>query len=199
MSEEDSRRQQLVRFLTTNLLKGVVGFAAVIFVLYLLSDFVKANYDDWVLPVADKPFWVMTFFFLNEFILGFVPPELFMGIYSGKPEIVYWQYITLMTALSYLGGIVSYYFGKLFQRAPFMKRFMERQAMVTLKGYYERFGGVIILIAAVTPIPFALTSLLSGVINYPFGSYLKWGFFRFLRFFPYAYAVYHTIGIPQLS
>ncbi|MEM6877340.1 MAG: cbb3-type cytochrome c oxidase subunit I, partial [Bacteroidota bacterium] len=39
----------------------------------------------------------------------------------------------------------------------------------------------IILMAAITPVPFALVSLISGAVNYPFKGYMKYAAVRFLR------------------
>ena len=147
MSSEERRRRLLVRFFTANVLQAAISFGAILIALYFLQGYVKANYEDWIAPVANQPAAVMSVFFLNEIVFGFIPPEIFMAIYSGEKPITFWKFITIMTALSYLGGMTAYAFGWLFKKAPFMQQWMKGKSLQRLNKYYNRFGGILILIS----------------------------------------------------
>lgn len=190
-------RKEFRRFFTASFLRGLVAFVVVLGLFLVFRNYVNEHYEAWVAPVRDKPVIVYTFFFINELVLGLIPPEFFMFLHVGDSEWVFWQYVTLMCGLSYAGGMLAFYFGKSTRRTRFMRKIIVSPRARQWVMYYHKFGGILILIAAITPVPFALTSLLSGALDYDFKSYLKYASVRFLRFYPYAYAVYY-LGQSQL-
>lgn len=185
------------QFFTRNFFQGLLGFVLILVAFIVFQNFIKDHYEEWVLPIRDKPLIVYSIFYLNELVLGLIPPEFFMFLHVQDPPVTFWKFVTIMTVLSYAGGISAYYFGKATQRSRFMRVILVSPRFRPWRTRYNKFGGVLILIAAVTPVPFALTSLISGALNYSFKSYLKYAFVRFLRFYPYAYAVYY-LGKTQL-
>ena len=61
-------------------------------------------------------------------------------------------------------------------------------------GKYERkinmYGGIAVVIAALTPLPFSATSAVVGAIGYPINKYFLFALARFLRYFLYGYIIY---------
>lgn len=190
-------RKEFRRFFTRNFFQGFLGFVGLLVAFIVFQNFVQDHYAEWITPIRDKPVAVYAVFFVNELVLGLIPPEFFMFLHVEDPPWVYWQYITIMTLLSYAGGLSAYYFGKATRRTRFMRVIVVSPRARPWIKQFNRFGGIIILIAAVTPVPFALTSLLAGALDYRFASYVKFAFVRFLRFYPYGYAVYY-LGKTQL-
>lgn len=190
-------KKEIRQFLGKNLLQGLLAFAVLLVFFVFFKNFVQEHYQAWVTPVRDQPWIVYSVFFINELVLGLIPPEFFMFLHVQDSPTVFWLYVTLMTVLSYAGGTTAFVVGKRTRRTRFMRTIMVGKQARRWIMYYHRFGGILILIAAITPVPFALTSLISGVLDYDFKDYVKYAWVRFLRFYPYAYAVYY-LGTTQL-
>ena len=190
-----NKQKELLHFFTTNFVRGLIMFAFLLLVFVIFRSFVSAHYEAWIRPIANQVGLVYSIFFINELIVGFIPPEFFMFLHIEEAPKTFWKFVSLMTILSYLGGACAYAIGRLTQNTGFVKKHLKNPVNAVYLDYYKRFGGIVILIAAITPVPFALTSLLSGTLNYPFSSYLKYASLRFLRFYPYAYILYTTGSI----
>src|SRR5690606_17874093 len=93
---------------------------------------------------------------------------------------------------SYIGGILSYFAGKAITRIPAVHRTMETKMSKHIKNT-EKWGGFLIVVGALLPIPFAVTSVAAGIINYKFKYYLLFGLLRFIRFYGYALVIFSIV------
>ena len=57
----------------------------------------------------------------------------------------------------------------------------------------RKWGGFIIVVGALLPVPFAMTSMAAGLIKYRFRTYLLFGLLRFARFYLYAIAIFNIV------
>ena len=57
----------------------------------------------------------------------------------------------------------------------------------------EKWGGFLIVVGALLPIPFSMTSIAAGIINYSFRLYLLFGLLRFVRFYGYALVIFKIV------
>jgi len=55
----------------------------------------------------------------------------------------------------------------------------------------RKWGGFLIVVGALLPIPFSMTSIAAGAIKYSFKNYLLFGMIRFLRFYLYALVIFN--------
>ena len=53
-----------------------------------------------------------------------------------------------------------------------------------------KWGGVLIVVGALLPLPFSIASMAPGLINYNFGHYLLFGLSRFPRYVIYAIPIF---------
>lgn len=130
---------------------------------------------------------ILLVFFLSESILGILPPDLF--IYWTRIWENPWLGITILALLSYGGGIASYFIGTRIGALPAVKLWLIRKfrtQLVTLK----RYGGLLIFISALTPLPFSPISTISGLINYGFKRYAIMALSRIIRFYLYALVLF---------
>ncbi|SFU70073.1 membrane protein YqaA, SNARE-associated domain [Pustulibacterium marinum] len=133
------------------------------------------------------PLGVLSIFFVSESILGLIPPEIFIA-WSGKtahPSL----YLALIAILSYLGGIVSYFEGRSIANIPRVFNYLEGSMSKHIKNM-RKWGGLLIIVGATLPLPFAVSSVAAGIIKFPFRSYLAFGLLRFVRFLVYGIAIY---------
>lgn len=136
------------------------------------------------------PVEVLSIFFLSESLLGLVPPELFIA-WAGK-SVSPILFLTLLATASYLGGIVSYWIGVSITKIPAVHKAMELKMAKHIKNT-RKWGGFLIIVGALLPIPFAMTSIAAGIIRFPFSSYLMFGLLRFARFYLYALVIFEMV------
>ena len=129
-----------------------------------------------------SPIIVVLFFLISESILGLIPPEIFI-LWSSKSDSPF-LFLFALASASYLGGIVSYFIGMRISLMPAVRKHIERkikQHIINLR----KWGGVFIVLGAISPIPHSIVSIGAGLINYKFKYYLLWSLFRYLRFVVY--------------
>ncbi|HBY68967.1 MAG TPA: short-chain dehydrogenase, partial [Flavobacteriaceae bacterium] len=98
-------------------------------------------------------------------------------------------YLSILATLSYLGGIGSYFIGKWILQIPSVFDYVEVRMKKHLKNV-RKWGGFLIVVGALLPIPFSITSMAAGTINYKFTNYLLFGLLRFARFAIYGIAIF---------
>ena len=134
-----------------------------------------------------NPYLVYLVFLSSETLLGLVPPDIFIiwGKHFDNPYLI----VTFLATLSYLGGIFSYKIGLLIRRIPRVNRYVEK---IFKKNYrlIEKFGGAIIVVAALFPLPYSTISMIAGAVKYKYKTFLLFGLTRFLRFYLYAIVLY---------
>lgn len=137
-----------------------------------------------------SPSGILSVFFISESLLGLIPPEIFIA-WAGKSALPIF-YLSLLALASYLGGIVSYFIGVGITKIPSVQNKIE----VNLGKYIKntrKWGGFLIIVGALLPIPYSLTSIAAGVIRFPFMSYLMFGLLRFVRFYLYALVIFEMV------
>ena len=58
----------------------------------------------------------------------------------------------------------------------------------------RKWGGVLILVGALLPLPFSIACIAAGMIKYPFKNVVFFGLFRFVRFAIYAWAIFKVVN-----
>jgi membrane protein YqaA with SNARE-associated domain len=179
------KRSGRYRFIGQNLWKLVISIIVLGVVVGLVNHFLI---DIDVLMeglFSHFSIWgILTVFFASESFLGLLPPDLF--IFWTATLSAPWLMIGLLALLSYGGGVVSFYLGRNLQRFPSISNWVHfkfrKQALT-----FNKFGGLLIFVAALTPLPFSPVSLIAGAVDYPFASYWKMALSRIIRFFLYGF------------
>ncbi|QNJ98730.1 YqaA family protein [Constantimarinum furrinae] len=166
----------------------IIGFVLLIVILDLfvidfssVFTYITENY---------APVGILSVFFVSESLLGLIPPEIFIA-WSDKTAAPV-VYLSLLAVLSYLGGITSYFIGKWILRIPSVYQYVEVKMKKHLRNV-RKWGGFLIIVGALLPIPFSMTSMAAGTINYKFRNYLLFGTLRFVRFYLYAIAIFSLV------
>ena len=168
-------------------------FMIVIFVLLLMAV------DVFILDISllinniletYSPKIVILCFLISESILGLIPPEIFIlwSSKSGSPFL----FLFALATVSYIGGAVSYFIGMRISLMPAVSKHVERkikQHIINLR----KWGGLFIVLGALSPIPHSIVSIGAGLINYKFKYYLLWSLFRYLRFVIYYFVILQVV------
>ena len=131
--------------------------------------------------------FIFSFFLASETFLGIIPPEIFIAWASRSANP--WFFLLILATISYVGGIISYLIGNRLFLIPSVKNHIENKIanhIVNLR----KWGGLFVLLGAISPIPHSLVSLASGLIKYNFKYYLIWSLFRYARFVIYALVIF---------
>ncbi len=143
------------------------------------------------LAVAELPnYGVLAFFFVSETILGLIPPELFIA-WAGKTTDPVLN-LFLIALLSYLGGMSSYFIGRWSLKIPAIHNYLEVKMAKQLI-MARKWGGILIAVGALLPLPFSIGSLVAGMLRYPFKYWVLIGLLRFVRFALYGAAIFSVV------
>jgi membrane protein YqaA with SNARE-associated domain len=187
----EQEKETKSRFLFRNLFKGLLWFAVIIVAFIFAEEYIQTNFQNDIEAIHNRPLIVYSVFFASEVIFGLIPPEFFMMLWI-LHKITLSGYVinlALLTGLSYIAGIIGYYIGKFFSKTPFYKKISERY----LEQYQEdlkRYGGYLVFVGAVTPVPFSATCMLAGSVDLPFKDFLLICISRILRFAVYGWMVW---------
>lgn len=182
-----------IQFLLSNGLKGFAWLMAILAAYFLLKEIVISRAPDaWMEQIYARPLVVYLVYCLSEFFFGIIPPELFMIWAINKDTVShYLMNLVFFATVSYAMGYLTFLIGRMLHKRDVMgyfKKTLLKDSWPQLKKY----GLFLIIVAALTPIPWAAVSLLVGSAGYPSKKFLKYALFRFLRFAVYGYIIFQT-------
>ena len=179
------------RFVGQSLKKAILPILLFIGALLAINEYV-ININHVLVSVTEtfSPLGILIVFLASETFLGLVPPELFIA-WAGKSAMPM-LYLSLLALASYLGGILSFWGGKAITKIPSVHNYLETRMSKHIKNT-EKWGGFLIVVGALLPIPFSITSIAAGIINYKFRHYLLFGLLRFVRFYGYAIVIFKIV------
>ncbi len=176
--EEQEKRQ----FIITNAIRGILWLTAIIGAYLLAALLLPEQWEDILDPITDNTLLLFSVFFLSETFIGIIPPELFIIWASSKPLSIYLLYLMLMSVLSWAGGLIAYMAGKQFHNLVWVQRLTRLENFQRYARLYRKFGAVVIVVSALTPLPYAMISFLSASFRFPPRKYLIYSATRFLKF-----------------
>lgn len=136
------------------------------------------KFSEFILKKSESPAysWIVFFLTVCESIFLFIPPEVFMTppIIANKKRALP---ITVAAALgSLVGGAIAYLIGMwLFDSVGIwlIQTFSNPELIETaIKPMFSKYGILIIVLTAVTPIPYKLLAIWLGFIGYPIWLFL---------------------------
>ena len=177
-------------FFLKNFIKGLLFFfIAILFYKLIFRYFDLSTVENVFLFDLSSSF-VFILFFFSELIFGLIPPELFMiWLISTKSLDLYPYFITILACLSYFAGFIAFMFGKYLHKT-WLYETMKKYVI----GKYERkinlYGWLVIVVAALTPIPFSATCAVVGAVGFKKNKFLYFALTRFIRYAIYAYLIW---------
>jgi len=184
------RRSGTYRFIGINSLKllavmvllGVAAFLINKYVIEIdkISVYLTSNFST---PA------VLSFFFFSEATLGIFAPELVLVWIStfSYP----WLWALLIAIISYLGGWLAYYIGTRLHQLPLIHRWVDVKFAEQFT-QIRKFGGILIILGTLTPLPYSPICIVSGVVGYPLPRFLLLTLTRFIRVLIYAILIFNV-------
>ena len=76
-------RKELRRFITSNILKGLLWFGLIVLAFVALRNLFD-DYEKVLEGLQGRPFMIYSVFFVSEMSFGIIPPEIIVEIYKGQ-------------------------------------------------------------------------------------------------------------------
>jgi len=132
---------------------------------------------DWCIDAAGKPHaaWVMGAVSFAESSFFPVPPDIMLVPMSlARPDRA-WHYAITCTVASVAGGVLGYLIGALLYDsvgAWIVHIFRYGDKIEAVRQGFAQYGGWIIVLKGVTPIPYKIVTIASGFAGYNFASFV---------------------------
>jgi membrane protein DedA with SNARE-associated domain len=150
----------------------------------------------------DPEYWIEKFYGNNlmiyliyvasEILFGIFPPELFMiWSFNAGDKVSYILNTAFFAVVSVIAGHIAYW-GGFYLSKIFGKKIKRKYFVAQYLPVVKKYGGLLIVIAAFTPLPWATISLMMGVINYNYRKYTLIALSRILRFAIYGFIIFKT-------
>lgn len=185
-----SRRSGVYRFIGTNALKLLASLVIVGAAFYLFNEYVLeiSVLTDYLTKNFSNPV-ILASFFASETTLGLLSPELFIA--WANSQSMPWLWIMLLAVTSYGAGFVAYFIGTKLYHLPRIHKWVD-EVFSEQFAQIKRFGGLLIVIASLTPLPYPAVCIVSGVVSYPFKRFALFALVRFARFALYAAVLFQV-------
>ena len=178
-------------FIWESLKKAFWPIVLVIISLFIFNKYVY-NINDGLQTITEtfSRLGILVTFFISETLLGLFPPEIFIAWTKKTADPI--LNLSILATLSYIGGLISYFIGKTALKVKSVKEYLEVKMAKNLKNT-RKWGGILILVGALLPLPFSIACIAAGMIKYPFRNVVFFGLFRFARFAAYAWAIFQVV------
>lgn len=185
------KRTGRYRFMGKSLLRLLLVLAVFAVLVWLFTTYVLDVQQLEELIFSRLPNWLIFLtLFLSECFTGILPPDMYILWARTFPE-PYWV-VFFLALLSYTGGAVSWVIGTQLHRLHRVKIWVDVKLAPQVR-LFKQYGGLVIFISALTPLPFSPVSVAAGMVGYPFNLYWKVALSRFIRFFLYATVFYQVL------
>jgi membrane protein DedA with SNARE-associated domain len=189
--EEQEEEETKSGFLFKNLLRGLVWFAVIIFAFIYLEEYLLENFKSNIEALHRNPIGLFSIFFVSEVIFGLVPPEIFMAIWTLNKITLSGYVVNLMilSGLSWIAGLIGFYVGKNFSKTRLYRKLFGKY-LIQYKRQLKKYGGFLVFVGAVTPLPFSATCMLAGSVELATRDFLLISIARVLRFAVYGWMMW---------
>ena len=187
-----TKYQSKRQFLWRNLFRGFLFLAIIIAGYLIFKKKGGVEYITWLEPIYGHPDLMFLIYTASEVLFGIIPPELFMVWALNQGDLgTYASIIALLMFISYGAGWLAYYVGKRSRYSPWY-RYLKRKYFSKYEIYLQEFGSFLIIVASVTPLPYAGVCMLVGAADYKVSKFLAYSLFRLLRFIVYASIIWEA-------
>lgn len=177
-------------FIGKAILKALPVIALVVLAIVLVNTYFDLNTLLVNLTETLPKSGVLAFFFASEILLGLIPPEIFIA-WAGKLD-QQWLFLAALAVLSYVGGLITYWIGNAITSLPKVHNYLAVKMKKQLKNS-RKWGGFLIMVGAILPLPFSMACLGAGIIEFPFKKVVVYGSLRLVRYAIYGLLIFGIV------
>jgi membrane protein YqaA with SNARE-associated domain len=190
----DLDNPELKKIFRKHLIRGIIF----LFILVALVSALALSFEPQIREFADWltnnfGFWGLSAsVFVADLIISPIPPDaalFFIGQSSMHEQWIVW--VPLLGLVSTVAGLCGWFVGRRLQRVRFFKRLIasfRREHRTSIK----RFGFWMVVIGALTPLPFSLTCWVAGIFKLPLQTFMLAALARVPRFVVYYWAIFYS-------
>ncbi len=179
----NTRLSEKKRFVLKYALRAMLSFALIFAGILLFKElYFDHDPDYWIDKFYANSLMIHLIYVASEVFFGIFPPEIFMfwAIKAGDTT-SYILNILFFAVVSMGAGHLAYWGGR--SLAKRMGKRIEKKKFVSQHlPTVKRFGGALIIVAALTPLPWATISLVMGTVGYSYQHYSLFALARIFRF-----------------
>jgi membrane protein YqaA with SNARE-associated domain len=101
--------------------------------------------------------------------------------------------LSILTVISYGAGVLGYYIGVTFTKSPLFRKLYNKY-LIQYEYSLQKYGMYLVLVGAITPVPFSAMCMLAGSVKLPFKPFLLICIARIIRFAAYGWMVWKFPG-----
>jgi membrane protein YqaA with SNARE-associated domain len=187
-----SKNRERADFFLRQLGKGFLFLILIIGGYIVASRYLGFDLKEIMGPLYERAEMVFVIFLVSEVVFGIIPPEFFM-IWSQRHQDlgIFVNNVIVLMSISYAAGVFGYWFGA-YLNGTRAYTFFKNKVFGKFEEHFHRYGGFLVIVASVTPIPFSGICMLVGSVRYPFSKFLIFATARFVRFTVYASIIWQT-------
>ena len=188
----------LKKYVSQKIFWAVIILFVVVVINILINKYGGNYINDFAQRVSGNYMLTGLSFFTSEILIGIFPAELFMMIYQAKTINHYFIIVLVLGIISSLCGFIAFLTGKYFNTAKFIKKILLQKKFKEFGDLFIKYRTVILILAATTPLPFALISFIAGYYKFSATSYLKIIVpIRIVRFFISAVFIKYSLELLE--
>ena len=135
---------------------------------------------------------LMAVVFVADLIISPIPPDFALFLIGKSPQHENWLVLVpFLGLISTIAGVFGWLVGKRLKKLAFFQRLINYFGQEYL-GVARRFGFWLVVIGALTPLPFSMTCWMAGIFNLPFSTFIIASSFRIPRFVLYYWAIFYS-------
>ena len=139
----------------------------------IFSEFVDLIFDNLInLPVY---VWILTIFIISftDSLFSPIPPDPFLIFSTIYHPDYLWLFIFICVSASYFGGLTSYLLAnKVYKKyTTFIHKFINIDHFEKARKEFSKRGDMIILLCAITFIPYKIIAWVAGFVEYSFSRF----------------------------
>ena len=184
------------KYIVQKIFWTILALFVVVIINILLNKYAGGYFNDIAQRVSKNYTITGVAFFLSEILIGIFPAELFMMIYQSKGWSEYLLIVLILGIISSLCGFLAFLAGRYLNAAKIARMVVLQKKFKKYGDMFIKYGWVVIILAATTPLPFALISFIAGYFKFSPATFLKIIVpVRIARFFISAYFIKYSINL----
>ena len=186
-------RSFLKKYIIQKVFWTVNALLLVVVINILMNKYAGESFDAIARRVSGNFILAGLTFFISEILIGLFPAELFMMIYQSKGWNEFFLIVFGLGIISSLCGFIAFLAGKYLNEAKITKMVVLQKKFKKYGDLFLKYGWIIIILAATTPLPFAMVNFIAGYFKFSPSSFLKIVVpVRIVRFFISAYFIKYS-------
>lgn len=185
----------LTKYVLQKIFWSILSLILVVVINILINKYAATYFEGFAQKVSQNYMLTGFAFFISEILIGIFPAELFMMIYQSKMVSEYYLIVLVLGIISSISGFIAFIGGKYLKLAKISSVILFQKKYQEYCSLFVKYGWVILILAATTPLPFAMVCFISGYFKLSPATFIKIVIpVRIIRFFISAFFINYSLN-----